>query len=186
MIKEIINKLAQPKSSQGFSLVEALVYVAILGMVISITVSFFSDLMQTYSKTSAKSDVTSNISSALKIISDEIKYASGIYTPTTVLNSNPGQLSLETTFNAPTGHSSTYIDYYLDNGVIYEKREGSSATPLTSNRVFITTLKFERFISNGKDAVKVMIDGKINTASTNPEYQANISLTSTVSLRGSY
>lgn len=178
--------MIRKKFIKGFSLVEVLVYVAILGMVISITVGFFSDLMQTYSKTNAKSDVTSNISSVMKIISDEIKYANGIYTPTTVLNSNTGQLSLATTFNAPVGHSSTFIDYYLDNGVIYEKREGVSATPLTSNRVFITALKFERFISNGKDTVKVTIDGKINTASTNPEYQANISLTSTISLRGGY
>lgn len=179
-------RLRNKKSGNGFSLVEVLVYIAILGVVVSVTVGFFSDLMQTYSKTSAKSDVTSNISSALKIISDEIKYAGGIYTPTTVLNSNSGQLSLATAFNAPTGHSTTFVDYYLDNGVIYEKREGISATPLTSNRVFVTALRYERFISNGKDTVKVIIDGKINTASTNPEYQANISLTSTISLRGGY
>lgn len=178
--------MIRKKFIKGFSLVEVLVYIAILGIVISITTGFYSDLMKSYSKTSAKSDVTSNISSALKVISDEIKYAASVYAPTTVLNSNSGQLSLETAINAPTGHTLTFVDYYLDNGVIYEKREGSQATPLTSNRVFITALKFEKFVSNGKDAVKITIDGKINTASLNPEYQANISLTSTMSLRGGY
>ncbi|MBI3671313.1 hypothetical protein HY249_00765 [Candidatus Azambacteria bacterium] len=164
-----------------------MMYVAVLGIMISVIASFLSDVLKTNSKSQAKQAVSNNITLALSTISSEIRYAKNIYTPTSVLSSNAGQLSLETELNAVAGHATTFVDFYLDNGVVYEKREGSASSRITSDRVFVTKLRFEKYTAtSGEDTVRTIIDGRINTASARPEDQATISLTSTSALRGNY
>ena len=50
MIKHSVNK-------RGFSLIEILVYIAVLGIIIATVASFLSDVLKTNSKSSAKQAV---------------------------------------------------------------------------------------------------------------------------------
>jgi type II secretory pathway pseudopilin PulG len=171
----------------GFTLVEMLVYIAIVSMVGGVLTSVLISNLRAYDKSQARQNVLNNVHDSLRIITEEIKYAKSVYTPTSVFASDSGQLSLEVTFNLPAGENITYIDYYLDGGRIYEKREGLLTLPITSERVFVERLRFEQnTVSASQDSVSVEIEARINTTSVKPKDQARVTLTSAASLRGAY
>ena len=188
--KPCIIKMFQVSSfkfqERGFTIIEMVFYTAIVGIIGSVLTLFLLNSLKAYNKTQAIQHVFNNVNGSLRTITDEIKYARSIYTPTTILNSDSGQLSLETALNAPVGEPTTFADFYLDNGRIYEKREGSAAVALTSERVFITALRFSSVSNNGKVSAIAQITGRINTASTKPEDQAQLTLSSSAALRGAY
>ena len=188
--KPCIIKMFQVSSfkfqERGFTIIEMVFYTAIVGIIGSVLTLFLLNSLKAYNKTQAIQHVFNNVNGSLRTITDEIKYARGIYTPTSVLNSDSGQLSLETALNAPAGELTTFVDFYLDNGRIYEKREGLPAVALTSERVFITALRFSSLSNSGKISATTQISGRINTASTKPEDQAQLTLSSSAALRGAY
>lgn len=172
---------------KGFTLIEMLFYAAIVSIITGVLTVSVANNLKSYSKSEAKQNVLVNVNDALRFIIDEIKYAKSIYTPTSAFGSNNGQLSLETALNAPTGESATYVDYYLDGGRIYEKREGQTALPLTSDRVKVTALIFtDSVATTTKDSITVQIQAKINTPSSLVEDQASTTVQSTASIRGAY
>ena len=179
--------MIKKNNQNGFSLIEAVFYVAILGIVAISLIGFLSDVFFAYNKVQAKKAVLNNISTVLEVVSNDIRYAKTVYTPTSNFGSVDGQLSLESEISPPTDHSKGFIDFYKDNGIIYKRTDGSAPLPITSNRVFVTELRFDRFISSlGKDTIKTTIKGKINIASSDPQYNFSTSLTSTSALRGGY
>ena len=172
---------------KGFTIIEMLIYVGIAGIVIAVITSFLMDNLKAYDKSVAQQNVFQNVNGALRAITDEIRYAKSVYTPTSVLDVDAGQLSVETLLNTPTGESAAYVDFYVDNGRVYEKRDGQSTSPLTSERVFIEQLRFTKLSAGpGRDSITVSIQARINTQSTNPKDQARIAVNSSATLRGAY
>ena len=172
---------------KGFTLIEILVYAAITAIVTSVIVLFLVSSLNAYNKSQALQNTLNNTNDSLKFIIDEIRYAGSVYTLTSVFNSDNGQLSLETLQNAPSGENSGFTDFYLDNGRIYRKREGYAAMPITSERVFITKLRFSQFGTTGvNDSIAVEVNGTINDPGGKQSSQASINLKSTAALRGAY
>lgn len=171
---------------KGFTLIEMIVYIAIVSIIGGVLISFLANSFKSYNKAQAMQQVFNNTDGSLRTITNEIKYARSLYTPTSVFDNDNGQLSLETALNAPADENTAFVDFYLDNGRIYEKREGSSTEPLTSEKVFVSALRFTSVAVSGKNSVSVKITSRINTASTQPGDQAQLTLNSTASLRGSY
>ncbi|OGD34501.1 hypothetical protein A2988_03210 [Candidatus Azambacteria bacterium RIFCSPLOWO2_01_FULL_46_25] len=181
------NEANKLKAERGFTIIETLIYASLVSIVAGVLTVSVANNLKAYNKSEARQNVLANANAALKLIMDEVKYAKSIYTPTSVFGSANGQLSLETVQNAPTGENTTYVDYYLDGGRIYEKREGQAALPLTSDRVFTTSLLFTRSVATStKDSITVEIGAKINTASGLLESQASTTVQSTAALRGAY
>lgn len=174
-------------SRNGFTLIEMLLYTALVSAVAGALTLFLINNMNAYSKATAQQNVFNNANNALRLITDEVKYATSIYGLTSVFNSDSGQLSLETLLNISTGEKVAFIDFYLDNGRIYEKREGQNALPLTSERVFVERLRFGRKTAAPlRDSISVDVQARINTASAKPSDQARVTLTSSASVRGAY
>src|SRR3990167_2577112 len=126
------------QANNGFTIIEMVFYTAIVGMIGAVLTLFLLNSLKAYNKTQAIQHVFNNVNGSLKTITDEIRYARSIYTPTSVLDSDSGQLSLETALNPPAGETATFVYFYLENGRIYEKGEGAPAVPRASERVFIT------------------------------------------------
>lgn len=186
-IRPMFRVLGFTFHEKGFTIIEMLIYVGIAGVVMMVITSSLMDNLKAYDKSVAQQNVFNNVNGTLKTIIDEIRYAKSVYTPTSVLNNDAGQLSMETQLNAPAGEQITYVDFYVDNGRIYEKREGQSASPLTSERVFVEQLRFtERSAAANHDSVVVNIQARINTQSTNQKDQARVAVSSTAALRGAY
>jgi len=172
---------------KGFTIIEMLMYVGIAGIVMTVITSSLMDNVKAYDKSVAQQNVFQNVNGALRTITDEIRYAKSVYTPTSVLDDDAGQLSVETVLNAPAGENIAYVDFYVDNGRVYEKRDGQGANPLTSERVFVEQLRFTKLSAGaGRDSVAVNIQARINTQSTNPKDQAHIAVNSSATLRGAY
>lgn len=172
---------------KGFTIIEMLIYTAVVSIVAGVLTITVASNLKTYGKAEARQNVFVNANDALTLITGEVKYAKSVYTPTSVFNSLNGQLSLETTLNAPAGESAAFVDYYLDGGRIYEKREGQTAISLTSDRVLVTSLLFSKYTATTtKDSIMVQIQARINTASGSSTDNASTTVQSTASIRGAY
>lgn len=168
------------KKSAGFTLMEILVYIAVLAVIISIVFSFFLWASYSSNKTKASKEVLNSSRRAMEIMSFEIKGAKSIYTPT----SGMAQLSLETGRYLPEGENSSYIDFYLCDGRLCLKKEDQDPVAFTSDKVEVKNLEFI-LISATSTAPSIQISLKIDykNPKNRAEYQASINTTSTVSLR---
>jgi len=115
--------------NQGFSLIELLLYVAIITIVISAIVGFGSWAIQVGTKTKVNSEVVNNARLAMDTMVYEIKKAHSVYTPTSVFNVHPGQLSLEQ-LNATTTESSSFVDFFLCDQAIVLREKDRMLLPL--------------------------------------------------------
>lgn len=184
------------KVNKGFTLIEILVYIAVLIIALGIIVNSLITFSHAYSKSKAERDTLSNAQTAMNAILREIKYASAIYQPTScfgeadpkpVCAGSKRQLSLETYQNLPADESKTFIDFYLDNQKIYLKRESQNSEELTSNKVRVVDLQFTRLAGGAnltEESVRIQITVEYN--SNIPHLQTSTTLYSTASLRGQY
>ena len=129
------------KKEKGFTLVEILVYSAVLAVMLLAISNFFLWVKRANNKTRSQRQVLNDSAIAMEILSNEIKSAKEIYDPTTVEDS-PGQLSLKTAKNVPAGEDETYVDFYVCENRLCIKRESESQEALTSDKTEIT--KFSR------------------------------------------
>jgi len=167
----------------GFTLTEVLVYVAILSIIILAISGFLTWTMRTNTKAKAMRETQDNARRAMEIMTYEIKEAKSIYTPTSVFDSHPGQLSLETAKYLPEGEKSTYIDFYLCGTQLCLKKESQNPIALTSNRVEVKNLVFSQIVTGSAPSIQINLKIDYKTEAARPEYQASFITTSTVSLR---
>lgn len=162
--------------TKSFTLIETLVYVAILAIIISAVSSYFLWAIHSNAKTKAMRETLDNARRAMEIITYEIKESESIYVPTSVFGSHPGQISLETRKYLPEGEVITYIDFFLCGDRICFKKESQNAITLTSDRVKVSKLEFNQIATNSL-IPSVQIDLKVDYN------QVSVELTSIASLR---
>lgn len=166
---------------QGFTLIELLLYLGIFIIIITTLSSFAITFIKAVHKSQIKKEVSLGAYSAMKTIIYEIKTAKNIYNPTSIFDFNPGQLSIETTNNLPTGEQITYIDFYIDDDDrLYLKRENQESQVLISEDLRIDNLQFE-YIASSPESIRISITVAYDT--NNPEYQYSYNLNSAASIR---
>lgn len=164
----------------SFTLIEILVYIAILGIMGSIATTLFIDFLGSYAKIKVKREILTSSRLALDSIVFEVKNAKSIYTTASATS----QLSLETIFNLPADEKTTFVDFYLDNGLVMKKKEGQDSGALTSDRIEVTNLNFTYLGPIAiPSSVRVNISSRYRSNLLNPKYQSEINLASSVSLR---
>jgi hypothetical protein len=109
---------------RGSTLLETLIYITLLGIVFSLVAVSAEQALNLYSYAKIRGGAAENAGQAAALIKREIRGASGVYTPTSVFGTNPGQLSLGTTNNLPDDESTTFVDFYIDSDKLFIKREG--------------------------------------------------------------
>lgn len=171
--------------SHGFSLLEMLVYISLLAVVGAIITAFASRLVHSNTEGQIAGEVLDNARSSLHLISQEVRSASAVYTPTSALGTHPGQLSIVTSRNAPDDEKETYVDFYIDDERLYLKREGQAAQLLTSERIraanFVIT---DTSTSPEAPAVTMAVTFEPDTPSESLNNRTAVSLSTTVALRG--
>lgn len=173
------------KNTRGFSLIEAVVYIGLIAIIVSTAIYFLTNIFNVYGKIYAQKEVAKNIQSTLDTIIHEIKFGKSIYTSTSVFASDSGQISIKTNQNPPTGETVTFIDFYLDNGRIYMKKESQNALPLTSNQVKINILRFTNLSPGGAapDGARIFIEGQFNTTNATLAEQTKVNFTTSAIVR---
>ena len=165
---------------RGFTLTEVLIYIAVLAIIMAAVSSFLLWQISSNAKSRAIRETQNNAEQALSIMAREIKEAKSVYTPTSVFDVNPGQLSLETTKYLPSGETVSYLDFFICERRLCLKKESQDPVAITSATVKISNLVFSQIATTS-----IQINLKIDylATSTRPEYQASFSATSTASLR---
>lgn len=169
---------------KGFTLIELVIYLGIVIIIASLVLAFLPNIIKVNSFAQKKEMVVDSSLRALEIISQELKHASSIYTPTSVLDTNPGQISVQTSRLAPEGETSTYVDFYIDNEKLYIKREEYAAELLLPSKIAVTNLTFDRLSSTSSvAALRITLRTKYNSPSEEIQQRTLTNLTTTVSLR---
>jgi len=170
--------------NKAFTMIELLVYVGILLIVISVVAYCVSWGIRMNAKIRVNQEVLENAKLAMEEIVFEIRNSQGVYAPTSVFGTNPGQLSLKTTLNSPTGERETYLDFYLENDKIFLKKESHDPYPLTSEKVKVTNLVF-KYLNPDISSSSIQIDLKVEykNPSSDPRLQSWVFLTSSANLR---
>jgi len=128
-------------NKRGFTLIETLIYIAVIGLISGSFVAFGSSVSSARNKTYAAQEVQSNVRFALEIISNQIRSSSGINVPASVWNANNGKLVLT---NAELNKNPAIID--LDEeGRLRLKLGSADPIFLTSPRVKVDRLYFYNF-----------------------------------------
>ncbi len=169
---------------RGFTLTEVLIYIAVLTIIVSAVSSFLLWQISSNAKSRAIRETQYNIEQALLVMIREIREAKSVYTPTSVFDINPGQLSLETSRYAPLGEDVGYIDFFICEARLCLKKESQNPVALTSGRVKINNLFFYQIATTSTaPSIQINLRADYVSTSTRPEYQASFTATSTASLR---
>ncbi len=174
------------KRKNGYTLVELLVYIALLGVISLVIIGVFMTISRASSKANVLIEINSNSYSAMERMIYEIKNASYVYTPTSnFINYNynsgkPSQLSLATPLDLSANETSGYIDFYLENNTIFLKKDGVNPIALTSDSILVQSLSFSYFKNDKRESVKIDFTAH-STNALNPN--ASIHLVTTAALR---
>lgn len=170
------------KNISGFTLIEMVVYVTLLSIVSLVVISVLFQFLGINETSGRIRSATTEARSSLDTIAQEIRFASSVYTPTSVFGTSPGQLSLETSRFVPADENSTYVDFYVDNNGLYLKREGQGAQLLTSQKVKVTNLVFTNLNGyTGLPAIRTQITIQYKDPGNGPKEA--VTLESTTALR---
>lgn len=169
-------------TKKGFSLIEAMLYASLLAVVILVLSELSLSTIKNYRLAKIRENLVVAADQVLNTFLQETKNARRIYLPTTVPDSNLGELSLETSFQTINKTESiTFVDFYWANGQIWFKRENESAQVLTSSDVDVTQFKITRSISGNFEGLKLYLSLR---SKIKPEEIINLSTFAVI--RGGY
>lgn len=171
------------KLRSGFTLVELVVYMALLVVVSVFLIQTLLALSVAYRKLQYERDVVSSARLAMETVGREVRASKSIYTPTSIFNATSGQLSLESPLNPNAGENTTYVDFYLDNKRLYMKREGSSTVPLTSEGAEVRQFFVSRVTSGVSESARIVLQ-VFSRAGGN--LQSSTTITASFTPRGNY
>lgn len=160
--------MRKSKHNSGFTLLEIVLYVGLLMIVVVFTNSFAVAIIRINASSELTEQARDNAHHTLDIIDKEIRLARSVYTPTSVFKISPGQLSLETGEQPPTGETATYVDFYLDDERLYLKREGQTPELIIAENIRVTSITFTHLTAGSApemQAVRVDMTAVYDTGS---------------------
>ena len=139
---------------RGFTLVEALVYTAVLAIVAGIVVEILVGMTRASARVQLARRINHSAQISLERLTREIRNAQSVNGASSIFNTHPGRLSL-TTLNA-LGLPTT-IEFSLTSTTL-QVTEGSSVSNLTPKNVDVTNLVFRPFNSTNSQGIKVELE----------------------------
>lgn len=175
------NRSARRSAAKGFTLIETLIYIAVIGLVVSSFVVFSVSVSQSGNKTFVTQEVHANARHALDIMSGRIRASTGVNTEASTFGSDPGVLSLSM---AASGSNPTVLSLSGDDGVLQITEGVGSAVALTSDEVKVTNLVFTNLTPTGaRESIRIQMTVAYNNAGSDVEYSYSKSFQTAVSLR---
>lgn len=172
-----MRKIRKKQMQNGFTLVELILYIALVSIFISGAVLFAWDIIYGGVKSQTQRNVIQNLRLVSKRISYEIRNASGVVS----LSSSDLCLS-----NTNATYNPTRI--YLSGGKLRIGWGGGSCgattndEPLTSSNVTVPTLIFTD-LSSGVDSININFSVTVDSTGDRQEYQKSETCTSSIELR---
>lgn len=144
----IFRRRPYGKSGKGFSLIEMLVYVAVIAIIMSSVLAVIFPLAGTYQSLIATKRLNISAESVLDRMLREIRSASSVNTGMSTLGTSPGVLAL----NSDAGSRAFSVDA---SGALTVSEGGVSAGKLTGEEVTVSRLVFTRVPGTRSELVSV-------------------------------
>lgn len=168
-------------SKKGFSLLELLIYVAILSVVTLSVAGIFVYINKGRGQTESKAEVNSNLRFAIEKISQDLRYATSVTTP-----ANPSSTSTSLILNS----GGSTITYCIAIGFLRRQVGGAcdqNSESITSDSVIMSDALFTRLENINNIFNKTIVSIRINITaaynSSSPDYEYSETKNTTVSLR---
>ncbi len=169
--------------ARGLTLIETVVYVALLSVIAALVIQFMISLSVAYGRAAAEREVISQGRLLVQTINRMLGEARETYPPTSRFNTAAGQLSYLA--NTPTNaqHQTHYADLWLENGQLLFREEGTGTSALSAPSVRVTRFRIERFLQGPvREAVRILMDIEY----ANPRYSASTTIETVAAMRGNY
>lgn len=166
--------------NRGFTIIEFVVYAAVLAVIIGAVASLFLWTVQAHTKSRVVQQTIQQASLAMNHVMREIREAESVYTPTTTGN----QLSLETTSFVSAGETTGYVDFFLCGDRICQKEQEQLPLALTPETMEVVNFTVVPISTNTSfPSVRITLELRYKNPNNRPELQAVAELTSTASVR---
>lgn len=143
MIKTLYSK------KTGFSLIESLIYIAIITIMAVLVVNILLSSAKSYNNLRISRNINNSALTSLERMMREIKASDDIDTSNSVFDVSPGKLIIK--------NATTTLEFYLDGNVLRIKENGINAGALTHNEVSVDNLVFFATDNGTSKGVKIEI-----------------------------
>lgn len=167
------------KNYKGFTLVEVLLYTAVLTIIVTVIGSFFLWIVRSNTKARVTRETLDSSRRVIEIMTYEIKEAESIYSPTI----DSDQLSLETTKHLPDGEETSYIDFFLCGDRLCMKKESQNSIAITSDQVRVSKFIFTQIATSVVPSIQIDLKIDYKNPNNRREYQSSVETVSTISMR---
>lgn len=135
----------------GFTLIEMVVYAAVLGVLSVVAINATLTMTQAYASLRASRDLNVSATTVLERMAREIRDASAI-DATSVLGVNPSDLVLNT---KDASGAATTIEFYVQNGLINVKEGGVAQGSLMTSSTQVGNFVVRTMSGTNSKAVKI-------------------------------
>lgn len=171
-----------PSPRRGMSLVEIVMYAAILSIISVFIANTLIAIVGVWRKAQAQREVLSNARLVMETVTKNIAYAQEVYAPTSRFNTANGQISLVTPFDTTPTHTTIYADFWSDGASVRMKKEGQAEAALSAPGVRVDQFRIERIVQTlDREALRITI-----TVSSPLPGVIPATLTTAAALRGGY
>jgi len=164
--------------NKGFTLIETVIYTAILGLLLAVAVSSLVLILNLYTRFDVRRDIQDSALTSLDRMTREIRNAASVSTSGSSFGAHPG--ILVTSVNE--GGTPITRQFSLDNGVLHLYEDGADQGPLTSSDVEVVSFILHRGQTSYSEVVRLQLQLQ---AGNGDNQETKTFYTSTV-LRGSY
>ena len=179
---KVTGQMSQVKCSarfaRGVSLMELLIYIAILSVILLVISSAFISISKTGGVVDARTEVNSNARFAVNKIIQDVKSASAVSVPTIVGGT---AVTLQLTVSGDT------ILYDVSAGQLRRKVNAGAAEPVTSNLVTVSTPTFTRLENYNSvfqaTTTTIGVNMTITHVNTGSDYIYSSTINTTAALR---
>ena len=167
------------KKEEGFSLVEVILYMTLFVILSTVLIATLFGMTKSYKEARATNDLIDSASVSMERMTREIRDATSLDMTTSVFDTNPGVLKLNTT--TLTGTPKTV---QFDTGAGLEIIDSTETSParLTGSHVSVNSLIFREITTTHGKAVRI----EMTLHSLRSPTDRSVSYTDTVALRGAY
>ena len=144
---------------RGFTLVEALTYVALLSVILLAVTGLMLAMTTAYRSLRASRDVSIAASVVMDRIATEVRSAESIDAFGSVFGAHPGALRLNT---LDAGGNPTTVEFFLAADALRIKEGGADKGSLSASSTRVTNLLFRRLIASTSEAVRTEITLEAN------------------------
>ncbi|MFA6339113.1 MAG: prepilin-type N-terminal cleavage/methylation domain-containing protein [Candidatus Paceibacterota bacterium] len=163
------------KTKRGFSLIEMIIYIAILVVILLSVINMMLILSKSYGRIKVERNIMHSTTVTLERMTREIKGAKTINVAGSIFNLSPGKLVLD---GIDSFGNATTTTFYVVGNSLHVMEGISDKGPIISTQSRIDNLIFRRIASSSAEAVKIemSIGGGSGIASSSRKIYMTVTL----------